>query len=86
MADLLEPLSTSEYIIDEVLRYGLFFGAIFQAVCIAAAIWLPAKEDPEDESAASGQGGSKGGPTPPPRSKGAKHSGDSSSSNKKKRR
>ncbi|OQR70768.1 protein anon-73B1-like [Tropilaelaps mercedesae] len=86
MADLLEPLSTSEYIIDEVLRYGLFFGAIFQAVCIAAAIWLPANEDPEEESCGSGPNGSKSGPAPPSRSKGAKHSGDNNSGNKKKRR
>lgn len=31
MSDLLEPLSTSEYIIDEVLRYGLFLGEIKQS-------------------------------------------------------
>lgn len=30
MADLLEPLSTSEYIVDEILRYGLFIGTSIQ--------------------------------------------------------
>ena len=50
-----------------------FSGAIFQIVCIAAAIWLPAKEGEVEEVP------QKGGPTAPPRHKG-KHN------EKKKRR
>lgn len=30
---------------DELLRYGLFFGAIFQLVCIAAVVFIPPKEE-----------------------------------------
>lgn len=32
-------------IMDELLRYGLFFGAIFQLVCIAAVVFIPPKEE-----------------------------------------
>ena len=32
-------------LIDEIVRIGLIFGAIFQVICIAAAIFLPGKSD-----------------------------------------
>ncbi|GAB6021581.1 hypothetical protein CHUAL_004172 [Chamberlinius hualienensis] len=34
--------------IDEIVRYGLFFGALFQMLCIAAVIFMPPKEDGKD--------------------------------------
>ena len=30
---------------EEVVRYGLMFGAIFQLICIGAAIFLPCKSE-----------------------------------------
>ncbi|XP_023220536.1 protein MANBAL-like [Centruroides sculpturatus] len=35
-------------VVDELLRYGLFFGAIFQLICIAAVVFIPPKEDGRD--------------------------------------
>ena len=36
-------------ILDEVLRYGLFLGAIFQIVAIAAIVIIPPKETQDDD-------------------------------------
>lgn len=33
------------YLTEEFVRYGLYFGAVFQLICIGAAIFLPGKSD-----------------------------------------
>ena len=35
-------------LLDEVLRYGLFLGAIFQIIAIAAIVIIPPKETTQD--------------------------------------
>ena len=35
-------------IVDELIRVGLIFGAVFQLICIAAVIWIPAKDESRD--------------------------------------
>lgn len=35
-------------LVDELLRYGLFLGAIFQLLCIAAVVFVPPKEEGKD--------------------------------------
>lgn len=35
---------------DNLLRVGLAIGAVFQLLCIAAAVWVPAKEGENRES------------------------------------
>ena len=47
-------------VVEEVVRYGLFFGAIFQLICIGAAIFLPSKSDSAGDSAGGGPGGDRG--------------------------
>ena len=41
----IDPSLTETTMFDEVLKYGLFLGAIFQIVCIAAVIFVPSKDD-----------------------------------------
>jgi len=36
-------------LLDEVLRYGLFLGAIFQIIAIAAIVIIPPKETQDDD-------------------------------------
>ncbi|KAI2804843.1 hypothetical protein RDWZM_008122 [Blomia tropicalis] len=38
------------YITEEVVRIGLILGAIFQVICIAAAIFLPSKNENASEN------------------------------------
>jgi len=86
MSDLLEPLSTSEYVVEEILRYGLFLGAIFQIICIAAAVWIPSKEIEEEIPAkmvpAGGSGPNSGQAAPASQGK----AGGKTKHDKKKRR
>lgn len=35
-------------LVDELLRYGLFLGAIFQLLCIAAVVFVPPREEGKD--------------------------------------
>ena len=50
-------------LLDEVLRYGLFLGAIFQIIAIAAIVIIPPKEikdvDDRDEGNIKDKGGIK---------------------------
>ena len=41
----IDPSLTETDLFDEVLKYGLFLGAIFQLVCIGAVILIPARDD-----------------------------------------
>lgn len=41
----IDPSLTETDIFDEVLKYGLFLGAIFQLVCIGAVIFVPSRDD-----------------------------------------
>lgn len=36
---------TETTFLDEMLKYGLFLGAIFQIVCIGAVIFVPSRDD-----------------------------------------
>lgn len=40
----IDVMDTTWDLLDEVLRYGLFLGAIFQIVAIAAIVVIPPKE------------------------------------------
>ena len=42
---IVDPLITETDIVDEILKYGLFIGAVFQIICIGAVIFVPNKED-----------------------------------------
>lgn len=50
-------------LLDEVLRYGLFLGAIFQIIAIAAIVVIPPKEtkdvDDRDEGSIKDKGAIK---------------------------
>lgn len=37
--------SSGNWLLDTMLHYGLFLGAIFQLVCIFAVILVPSKEE-----------------------------------------
>lgn len=41
----IDPSLTETDIFDEVLKYGLFLGAIFQLVCIGAVMFVPSRDD-----------------------------------------
>jgi len=49
MAEL-SPESLGSHILDSILQYGLFIGAIFQLVCIFAVVLVPHKEDDKDDT------------------------------------
>ena len=36
-----ERMSSEGTIVDDLIRVGLMFGAVFQVICIAAVIWIP---------------------------------------------
>jgi hypothetical protein len=40
-------------IVDEIIRIGLMIGAVFQLICIAAVIWVPAKDQIKSSSDSS---------------------------------
>ncbi|GIX99372.1 uncharacterized protein CEXT_715131 [Caerostris extrusa] len=48
--------------VDELLRYGLFFSAIFQLICIAAVIFIPPREESRDGGDSSDEDGLPDGP------------------------
>lgn len=41
----IDPSLAETDIFDEVLKYGLFLGAIFQLVCIGAVMFVPSRDD-----------------------------------------
>ena len=43
-------METSVY--DEILKYGLYIGAVFQLMCIAAIVFIPSKDEKKVRSAA----------------------------------
>lgn len=47
-------------LVDELLRYGLFLGAVFQLVCIAAVVFVPPKEEGKDVGDSSDEDGPVG--------------------------
>ncbi|KAK8402793.1 hypothetical protein O3P69_000842 [Scylla paramamosain] len=44
----IDPSLAETDIFDEVLKYGLFLGAIFQLVCIGAVMFVPSRDDRRD--------------------------------------
>jgi hypothetical protein len=51
---------------DHFLHYGLFLGAIFQLICIAAIVIIPPKSDEDEDSPSdggAGEGDGRGGRT-----------------------
>lgn len=44
---------------DHFLHYGLFLGAIFQLICIAAIVIIPPKSDEEEDGETEGEGGGR---------------------------
>ncbi|XP_076344164.1 protein anon-73B1 [Tachypleus tridentatus] len=74
-------------LIDEILRYGLFLGAIFQIVCIAAVVFIPAKDEGKDGGESSDDDtGIEGTSHQPSHKHHSHHSGRRSRQEKKKRR
>ncbi len=45
MEQLITPDTSGYALLDTVLHYALFLGAIFQLVCIFAVIFVPPKQD-----------------------------------------
>ncbi|KAI9556538.1 hypothetical protein GHT06_016328 [Daphnia sinensis] len=78
-------MDVEETTFDLFLRYGLFFGAIFQLVCIGAAIFGPEISENHSKDDNSEDSGSEHGS---PTNAGPKHSGQHSRRklDKKKRR
>ncbi|XP_027216728.1 protein anon-73B1 [Penaeus vannamei] len=63
----IDPSLTETDIFDEVLKYGLFLGAIFQLVCIGAVIFVPSRDDKRDGDSSDDDGSDHGSPhTSPP--------------------
>ncbi|KAH9379460.1 protein MANBAL [Haemaphysalis longicornis] len=74
-------------LVDELLRYGLFLGAIFQLVCIAAVVFVPPKEEGKDVGDSSDEDGpAEGGAAVPHRPQVPHHTGRRSRQDRKKRR
>ncbi|RWS09778.1 hypothetical protein B4U79_10483 [Dinothrombium tinctorium] len=40
-------------VLNEIIRVGLVFGAVFQLICIAAVIWVPSKEEHKESGESS---------------------------------
>ncbi|EFX83003.1 hypothetical protein DAPPUDRAFT_302081 [Daphnia pulex] len=78
-------MDIEETTFDLFLRYGLFFGAIFQLVCIGAAIFGPEISETHSKEEISEDSGSEHGS---PTNTGYKHSGQHNrrKMDKKKRR
>ena len=45
MEQLIHPDSTGSSLLDTILHYALFLGAILQLVCIFAVIFVPPRQD-----------------------------------------
>ncbi|XP_076029605.1 protein MANBAL [Oratosquilla oratoria] len=58
----IDPSLTETDMFDEVLKYGLFLGAIFQLVCIGAVIFVPSRDDKKDGDSSDDDGSEHGSP------------------------
>ncbi|KAK3874768.1 hypothetical protein Pcinc_020330 [Petrolisthes cinctipes] len=71
----IDPSLTETDIFDEVLKYGLFLGAIFQLVCIGAVMFVPSRDDKREGDSSDDDGSEHGSPytSPPHRVHGPYH-------------
>jgi len=61
----IDPSLTETTLFDSVLKYGLFVGAIFQMMCIAAVIFVPSKDDRKEGDTSDEDGSEHGSPHRP---------------------
>lgn len=64
----IDPSLTETTFLDEMLKYGLFLGAIFQIVCIGAVIFVPSRDDRREGDSSDEDGSEHGSPHTPHRS------------------
>ncbi|XP_047735786.1 protein MANBAL-like [Hyalella azteca] len=83
---IVDPSLTETTLMDEVLKYGLFLGAIFQMMCIAAVVFVPSKNEKREGDSSDDDGSEHGSPHTPHRSHPSHQSHHRRKHDKKKRR